>query len=58
MELPFGRPSILSNFLASKEIKHHVTVAFTGEGSDECFGGYNRYLPFVDKNAEIKKLRN
>ena len=58
MEFPFGRPSILSNFLAAKEIKNHVTVAFTGEGSDECFGGYNRYLPFVDKNAEIKRLRN
>ena len=58
MEFPFGRPSILSNFLASKEIKKHVTVAFTGEGSDECFGGYNRYLPFVDKNLDKSKLPN
>ncbi len=58
MEFPFGRPSILSNFLASKEIKKYVTVAFTGEGSDECFGGYNRYLPFVDKNLDRSKLPN
>lgn len=56
MEFPFGRPSILSNFLATKQIKKYVTVAFTGEGSDECFGGYNRYLPFVNNNSKIPEL--
>ena len=58
MEFPFGRPSILSNFLAAKEIKNYVTVAFTGEGSDECFGGYNRYLPWVKINPKISELSN
>ena len=58
MEFPFGRPSILSNFLAAKEIKNYVTVAFTGEGSDECFGGYNRYLPWVEINPKISELSN
>ena len=58
MEFPFGRPSILSNFLASKEIKKYVTVAFTGEGSDECFGGYNRYIPFVKNDSKISELSN
>lgn len=50
MEFPFGRPSILSNFLVAEEVKKHVTVAYTGEGSDELFGGYNRYLIYTDKN--------
>lgn len=53
MEFPFGRPSILSNFMVSKEIKKFVTVAYTGEGSDELFGGYNRYLPFVENNSKL-----
>ena len=50
MEFPYGRPSILSNYLAAKHVKKYVTVSFTGEGADECFGGYNRYLQYVEKN--------
>lgn len=53
MEFPFGRPSILSNFMVAQEVKKYVTVAYTGEGSDELFGGYNRYLPFVDENSTV-----
>lgn len=51
MEFPFGRPSILSNFMVAEEVKKFVTVAYTGEGSDELFGGYNRYLIFSNKNT-------
>jgi asparagine synthase (glutamine-hydrolysing) len=51
MEFPFGRPSILSNFLVAEEVKNFVTVAYTGEGSDELFGGYNRYIQFSEKNS-------
>jgi len=58
MELPFGRPSILSNYMVSKEIKKFVTVAYTGEGSDELFGGYNRYMPFVKDNNFFQKTKN
>jgi len=53
MEFPFGRPSILSNFMVAQEVKKYVTVAYTGEGSDELFGGYNRYFPFVDENSTV-----
>ena len=55
MEFPFGRPSILSNFLVAEEVKKHVTVAYTGEGSDELFGGYNRYLIFRDNDTSISE---
>jgi asparagine synthase (glutamine-hydrolysing) len=58
MEFPFGRPSILSNYMVSEAIKKHVTVAYTGEGSDELFGGYNRYLPFVKDNASFERGKN
>jgi len=53
MEFPFGRPSILSNFLVAKEVKKYVTVAYTGEGSDELFGGYNRYLNYSKNNSAL-----
>ena len=58
MEFPFGRPSILSNYMVSEAIKKHVTVAYTGEGSDELFGGYNRYLPFVKDNTSFERGKN
>ena len=52
MEFPYGRPSILSNFMVSNAIKKHVTVAYTGEGSDELFGGYNRYFIFTENYSK------
>ena len=55
MEFPYGRPSIMSNFMVSNAIKKYVTVAYTGEGSDELFGGYNRYLIFT-KNSSKQNL--
>ena len=58
MELPYGRPSILSNYMASREIKKFVTVAYTGEGSDELFGGYNRYLPFAKDESYFQKTND
>ena len=59
MEFPFGRPSILSNYLVSEQVKKFVTVVYTGEGADELFGGYNRYLIYSKNDPDIpleKKL--
>ena len=61
MEFPFGRPSILSNFLVARDIKKYVTVAYTGEGSDELFGGYNRYLIYTqekNKSTLAEKIKS
>ena len=58
MEFPFGRPSILSNYMVSEAIKKYVTVAYTGEGSDELFGGYNRYVPYAKDPEYFKKEDN
>ena len=53
MEFPFGRPSILSNYLVSEQVKKFVTVAYTGEGSDELFGGYNRNLIYSKDKSNV-----
>lgn len=41
---PFGDSSCLPTYYVARETAKHVTVALNGDGGDETFAGYERYI--------------
>ena len=41
---PLGDEAALPTFLIAEQARRHVTVALAGDGGDEAFAGYERYI--------------
>lgn len=53
---PFGDSSALPTYLVSKVTRQHVTVALSGDGADELFGGYWAYRSALNMQAKLDRI--
>lgn len=44
MDEPLAGPGLFPQYIVSREARRHVKVALGGQGGDELFAGYTRYL--------------
>lgn len=54
---PFGDASALPTFMLCKAASAHATVFLSGDGGDEAFGGYRRYVAARRHRALMNSIR-
>jgi asparagine synthase (glutamine-hydrolysing) len=53
---PLGDSSAIPTYLVSRMARHHVTVALSGDGGDELFGGYHRYFLGQRSSQRVERV--
>lgn len=48
VEFPFFDSSFIPSFLVAKEAKKHTDIVLNGDGADELFAGYRRFVPIAN----------
>ncbi len=57
LDQPLADPAFVPTFELAKLTRRHVTVALSGDGGDELFGGYARFLDTEDRYPDNFKKR-
>jgi asparagine synthase (glutamine-hydrolysing) len=52
---PFFDSSAIPSYFVSREARKHLKVILNGDGADEIFAGYRRYVPLYNKWDKIAK---
>jgi asparagine synthase (glutamine-hydrolysing) len=52
---PYGDSSCLPTYLICREMRQHVKVVISGDGGDELFGGYDRFINVL-RIAQLSKI--
>jgi asparagine synthase (glutamine-hydrolysing) len=57
LDQPLADPAYVPTFELARSTRAHVTVALSGDGGDELFGGYARFLDTEDRHPDTLAKR-
>jgi len=56
LDTPAADVAAVPTYIIARETKKHITVALTGDGGDELFGGYEKYKIMLLRDLPLAKL--